>query len=36
MLILYPTKFPEGLGDGTRDVHKRFYEVELTEQQGAA
>jgi iron complex transport system substrate-binding protein len=33
MSILYPNKFPEDLGDVTRDFYKRFYQVELSEQQ---
>jgi iron complex transport system substrate-binding protein len=31
--ILYPREFPENLRDVTRDFYRRFYQVELSEQQ---
>jgi iron complex transport system substrate-binding protein len=31
--ILYPKQFPENLRDVTRDFYKRFYQVDLSEQQ---
>ena len=31
--ILYPKQFPENLHDVTRDFYKRFYHVDLSEQQ---
>jgi iron complex transport system substrate-binding protein len=31
--ILFPKQFPENLRDVTRDFYKRFYQVDLSEQQ---
>ena len=33
MSLLYPQQFPDDLREVTRDFYKRFYQVDLTQQQ---